>query len=48
MEYAESAEYPTETVYGYVPVELVEKLIEFHGGIRKNKSWKLLSVELYE
>ena len=24
---------PTETVYGFVPIELVEKLIQKHGGI---------------
>jgi hypothetical protein len=33
MGYAETPESPTETVYGYVPIELVEKLIELHGGI---------------
>jgi len=30
--YAESPESPTDTVYPYVPVELVEQLIELHGG----------------
>lgn len=30
--YAEDGNY-TRTVYGYVPIELVEKLIEKHGGI---------------
>lgn len=34
MDYAEEADKPTETVYGYVPIELVEKEIEFHGGIK--------------
>lgn len=24
----------TDTVYGYVPIEVVEKLIEKHGGIK--------------
>lgn len=33
MSYAEQPEKPTETVYGYVPIELVEQLIELHGGI---------------
>lgn len=33
LEYAENAEYPTETVYGQVPVEVVDKLIIKHGGI---------------
>ena len=32
-EYAEGLDY-TETVYGYVPIEIVEKLIEKHGGIK--------------
>lgn len=33
-EYAEDCMDYTETVYGYVPIEVVEKLIEKHGGIR--------------
>ena len=33
MSYAEQPEKPTDTVYGYVPIELVEQLIELHGGI---------------
>jgi hypothetical protein len=33
MEYAENPDDPTETVYGYVPIELVEQLITLHGGI---------------
>lgn len=32
-EYAEDCMNYTETVYGYVPIEIVEKLIEKHGGI---------------
>ena len=32
-EYAEGMDY-TDTVYGYVPIEVVEKLIEKHGGIK--------------
>lgn len=32
MEYAEQPEKPTDTVYGYVPIELVEELIQLHGG----------------
>lgn len=31
-EYAEGLDY-TDTAYGYVPIEIVEKLIEKHGGI---------------
>ena len=32
IDYAEDNSY-TDTVYGYVPVEVVDKLIEKHGGI---------------
>jgi hypothetical protein len=32
MEYAEDSDRPTDTVYGYVPIELVQQLIEQHGG----------------
>lgn len=33
LKYAESREDPTKTVYGYVPVELVQQVIDKHGGI---------------
>lgn len=33
MDYAEDADRPKDTVYGYVPVEVVDKVIEKHGGI---------------
>lgn len=32
MEYAEDVGNPTGTIYAYVPIELVEKLLELHGG----------------
>lgn len=32
-DYAENEDEPTDTVYGYVPIDIVEKLIEKHGGI---------------
>ncbi len=32
--YVEDADFPTRTVYGHVPLELVEALIESHGGVR--------------
>lgn len=32
MHHAEQPENPTETVYGYVDIELVEQLIALHGG----------------
>lgn len=33
LPYAENPEDPTNTVYGYVPVELVDHVIQKHGGI---------------
>jgi hypothetical protein len=36
MAYAENVDNPTETVYGYVPIELVEALVEEHGGPDEN------------
>ena len=33
MEWAETPSTPTETVYGYVPVEVVDAVIAAHGGI---------------
>ena len=32
-EYAEDWDDLTDTVYGYVPIEVVDKLLEKHGGI---------------
>lgn len=34
-EYAEDPSDPTGTVYGYVPIEVVESLVEKHGGMVK-------------
>jgi len=33
MEYVEDKDNPTETVYGYVPCELIQKVIDKHKGI---------------
>lgn len=33
MPYAENSDDPCGTVYGYVPVEIVEHVIDIHGGI---------------
>lgn len=33
-EYADNPERLLDTVYGYVPVELVQKLVDSHGGIK--------------
>ncbi len=32
MEYAEEPDKPTDTVYGCVPIEVVQKVIDAHGG----------------
>lgn len=34
IEYAEDPSQPTDTVYGYVPIELVEQEIALHGGLK--------------
>lgn len=34
LEHAEDKERPTDTAYGYVPVGIVERLIDRHGGIK--------------
>lgn len=33
MEYAENPEIPTETVYGWVPIAVIDEVIVKHGGI---------------
>lgn len=33
MDYAEFPETPTETVYGYVPIDVIQKVIDKHNGI---------------
>lgn len=34
MQYVEDYDRPTDTVYGYVPIEVVAAVIEKHGGIK--------------
>ena len=34
MEWAEDEERPTDTVYGYVPIEVVDAVIAKHGGVK--------------
>lgn len=33
LEYADEPDYPTGTVYGYVPVAVIEEIVEKHGGL---------------
>ena len=39
MPYAEDSDRPTDTVYGYVPIEVVEDVIKQHGGIVGYMFW---------
>lgn len=41
LEYAENIENPTKTVYGWTPIEVIEQVIEKHGGIDIDKTFKL-------
>src|SRR4051812_16555561 len=34
LKYAEDADAPAETVYGYVPIDVVVQLIDKHGGLK--------------
>jgi hypothetical protein len=34
MEHADDKDKPTDTVYGYVPIEKVQALIDLHGGMK--------------
>ena len=42
MEYAESPERPTNTVYGHVPLRIVEEMITKHEGIEYQKTFKFV------
>lgn len=50
MEFAENHSDPTGTVYGYVPVEIVESIVEAHGGLMggeaKNQKVAALNAEI--
>lgn len=35
LEYAEDLERPTDTVYGYVPAEVIQKIVDDNGGIEE-------------
>ena len=37
IEYAEEEDSPLTTIYGYVPVEIVDQIIAKHGGFAKKK-----------
>ena len=37
MEYAEEPENPTQTVYGWVPSDIIRHIIDKHGGIKSGE-----------
>ena len=39
MEFAESPENPTGTVYGYVPIDIIKEVIEKHQGINVKETF---------
>jgi len=45
-QYAEDWENPTDTVYAYIPLELVSSYIASHGGINVDKTFKWFKFEL--
>jgi len=40
MPFAENSDEPTNTVYGYVPCEIIEEVIKRHGGIDEVETFK--------
>lgn len=44
-EFAENPECPCDTVYGWVPIDIVEKLVEKHGGIKGPDEKSLMQME---
>lgn len=43
MDYCEDSDNPTDTVYGFVPVELVLKMLHEHGYLLEGSAQKLLA-----
>lgn len=40
LEYAENVGNPTDSVYGWVPVEIIQNIIDKHGGIDLEQTFK--------
>ncbi len=41
MEFIDRTEHdPTQSVYGYIPIDLIEKVIEKHGGIDESSTFQ--------
>lgn len=39
LEYAEDQKHPTDTVYPYVPIDVVNQVVDKHGGIVISTEW---------
>lgn len=48
LDFAEDRDNPTETVYGYVDVEIIQEVIDKHGGIDEEKTMGYDKVEVIE
>ena len=44
LQYAEKEDFPTETVYGWVPIEVIQQVIDKHGGIDVDKTFAESSI----
>ena len=42
MEYVEDKDKPTDTVYGYVPSDIIQQVIEKHGGINSELTFAIV------
>jgi hypothetical protein len=48
LDFAEDRDNPTETVYGYVDAEIIQEVIDKHGGIDIEKTMGYDKVEVIE
>lgn len=44
LNWADESELPTDTVYGYVPVTVIDQVIEAHGGINEELTFNTATV----
>lgn len=43
LEFAEDRANPTETVYGWVPIDIIQQVIDKHGGIDRDRTFLSLA-----
>lgn len=48
LEFAEDSNNPTETVYGYVDINIIQQVIDKHGGIDEEKTMGFDKFEIVE